>query len=331
MDIVRHKYIFLGISGTLVAAGMIIISVWGLRLGIDFTGGSLLEAEFVSLSAADESGAGEERVLEDGAPALQRSAKEGITAGRPDLDKIRSALQSLDLEGLGVQNAGANGVILRFRHVDEEKHQEIVGVLQSVAGAAQVKELRFDTIGPAVSETLKRRAYLALGISASAIVLYIAWAFRKVSEPVSSWKYGIAAVIALGHDVILPLAVFAVLGRWYDVPVDSFFITAMLTVMGFSVHDTIVIFDRIRENQMREGRKMPFESVINVSIRQTIARSVNTSLTVLLVLGAIYAFGGLTIRYFALALIIGVAAGTYSSIFLASPLLAVWAGRTGRG
>ncbi|OGN25672.1 MAG: protein-export membrane protein SecF, partial [Candidatus Yanofskybacteria bacterium RIFCSPLOWO2_01_FULL_44_22] len=183
---------------------------------------------------------------------------------------------------------------------------------------------RFDSIGPTIGRELKRNAAIALVVAIIAIVLYIAWAFRHVSEPVSSWKYGVAAVIALIHDVTIPTAVFALLGKFSGVPIDALFITALLTIMGFSVHDTIVVFDRTRENLRKLKGREEFSVTVNRSVNETFTRSINTSVTILLALVAIVVFGGESVRYFALALIIGIVFGTYSSIFIASPLLVLW-------
>lgn len=292
MNIIGHKYIFLSISGFLVLASFITIGVFGLKLGIDFNGGSLLEVEFKD--------------------------------SRPDAEFIQSSLVALDLGNVSVQPTGERGAILRFRNVSEDTHQAILAALDNAA------EKRFDTIGPTIGKELKNRSLVALGIALVAIIFYIAWAFRHVSKPVSSWKYGIVAVIALVHDVAIPTGIFAVLGNLQNVEIETLFITALLTILGFSVHDTIVVFDRIRENLRKLKVPEPYETTVNRSVNETFARSVNTSFTVLLVLAAIFFFGGETIRYFSLALILGIIFGTYSSIFVASPLLVVWSKFTGK-
>ena len=186
-----------------------------------------------------------------------------------------------------------------------------------------IKEKRFDSIGPIIGKELKRSAFLAITIVLVAIILYIGWAFRKVSRPVSSFKYGIIATIALFHDVIIILGVFSFLGHFYSVEVGISFVAALLVVLGYSVNDTIVVFDRTRENLLRSGIDN-FEKVVNKSVNETLIRSLNTSFTTLLVLCSLYLFGGETIKYFIVALMIGIFAGTYSSIFIASPLLVSW-------
>lgn len=298
VNIISHKYIFLSISGLLVLASLVVIGVWGLKLGIDFTGGSLLEVEFA--------------------------------AARPSTDDIKKTLEPLELGTIVVQPTGDKGAILRLRHIDEAAHQEVLTALGAGEPGLAVLEKRFDSIGPTIGKELKSRSFLALGLAITAIILYIAWAFRLVSKPVSSWKYGLAAIVALVHDITIPTGIFAALGHFRGVEVDTLFITALLTILGFSVHDTIVVFDRIRENLRKLKVSEPYETTVNRSVNETMTRSINTSLTVLLVLSTIFFLGGETIRYFALALMAGIIFGTYSSIFIASPLLVVWNQTAGR-
>ena len=189
-------------------------------------------------------------------------------------------------------------------------------------------EKSFSSVGPTIGNELKQKSYYAIALVLLAIVIYIAWAFRRVSRPVASWKYGVAAIIALLHDVIIPTGVFSALGHFLGYEVDVLFVTALLTVLGFSVHDTIVVFDRIRENLLK--REGSFEDIVNYSVNQTMTRSINTSATVMLVLLAVYFFGGESVRNFTLVLILGVFFGTYSSIFIASPILVVWHKLAGR-
>jgi len=258
--------------------------LWGLKLGIDFTGGSLLEVELRNQPFSSQ--------------------------------EIQDKLKPLDLGEINIQPTGERGAILRFKNVDELTHQSVLSSL------GDAEEKRFESVGPMVGEELKSRAIWAIGLSLIMIVTYIAWAFRKVSRPVPSWQYGAAALVALFHDVIIPAGVFSLLGHFWGVEIGLLFVTALLTVLGFSVHDTIVVFDRIREN-LHRGLGGDFEEKVNASVNQTIVRSINTSFTVLLTLLAIYFLGGVTVKLFALVLIIGVAFGTYSSIFIASPLLVV--------
>lgn len=293
MNIIGKKYIFLTISAVLILGSVVALSLWGLKRGIDFTGGSLLEVEF--------------------------------SAPPPAPSDISAALAPLPIGTVIAQPTGTHGMLIRFQEISEEQHQHVLLLLQSSAAAGtSVEEKRFDAIGPTIGKELEQRSLLAILLAIAAIVLYISWAFRKVSRPVASWKYGVATIVALVHDVILPSGAFAILGHFFGVEIDALFITALLTILGFSVHDTIVVFDRIRENLRKLKHAEPFATTVNRSMNETITRSINTSFTVLLVLVAILFFGGVTTKYFALALVIGIIFGTYSSIFIASPLLVIW-------
>jgi len=290
MNIIRWRTVFYIFSGTLVILSIISLSVWGLRFGIDFSGGSLLEVSF--------------------------------TESRPTVDKILEVLRPLELDSIVVQPSGEKDVLLRFKHVDEITHQTIIRQLGE-AGGGQADELRFESIGPTIGKELQRRSLWALITALVFVVVYIAWAFRKVSRPVASWKYGLTAIIALAHDTLITIGVFSALGYYLGVEIDSLFVSAILTVIGFSVHDTIVVFDRTRENLFKHSMN-DFAETVNKSVNETIIRSINTSLTTILVLLTLFLFGGESIKYFSLALIIGIVVGTYSSIFLASPLLVEW-------
>ncbi|MEK7560910.1 MAG: protein translocase subunit SecF [Patescibacteria group bacterium] len=305
MNVISHRYIYLVISGILVAGSIIAIVLYGLPLGTDFTGGSLWEVEF-------------------------RDAP-------PPAEKVEAVFKRAALDSVTIQKTGEQGMIFRFSPVDEAMHQKLLWELTQAAGAraeyasssatsavAVLMEKRFDTVGPVIGAELRQRAITAILVAMGAIILYIAWAFRGVSRPVSSWKYGVAAVIALCHDVIIPTGVFAVLGAFGSAEINALFITALLTIMGFSVHDTIVVFDRTRENLAASPATARFRDVVQKSINETMVRSLNTSLTVILVLFVLLFLGGEATRYFVLALIIGIMNGTYSSIFVASMLLVVW-------
>jgi len=286
--IIQKRKIWFWLSGALVVLSLAAFSIFGLNLGIDFTGGSLLELQFKQTP--------------------------------PDNNQITENLSEFNLKSLSIQPAGDNSLIIRTSSLNEEEHQAI---LASLADLTEFQELRFDSIGPIIGQELKEKAIYSIIVVLIAIILYIAYAFRKVSQPVESWKYGLSAIIALAHDIIIITGVFAVLGKFMEVQVDTYFVTALLTVLGFSVHDTIVTFDRTRENLPRHQDKT-FEEVVNLSVNETIIRSINTSFTTLIVLIAIFLFGGATIKYFVLALMLGAVVGTYSSIFLASPLLMFW-------
>ena len=239
---------------------------------------------------------------------------------RPSNEAVQNALKSFNLGDVVVQPTGSNGAILQFKGVDEATHQKI---LAEVNKLSPVAEKSFQYIGASVGQELRNKTVLAIVLALLAITIYIAFAFRKVSRPVSSWKYGVTSLIALFHDVLIPLGVFSVLGRLYNVEITIPIVTALLTILGFSVHDTIVIFDRIRENILRKGMGQ-FEDTVNLSLTQTVGRSISTVLTVEFVMVALYFFGGETLKYFALTLIIGITSGAYSSIFIASPLLVSW-------
>ncbi|MCK5510604.1 protein translocase subunit SecF [Candidatus Parcubacteria bacterium] len=300
LQIIQKRKIWLGFSSGLVVVSIIALLVWGLNFGIDFTGGSLLELRFLN----------------------ERSA----------VNDIQSSIADLELGSLIVQPVDEQNVVLRFQETSEEKHQEVLrrldqigmeeGIKEETAGFKNIEELRFDAVGPTIGQELKSKSLSAAIIVLIAIVLFIAWTFRKVSKPVESWKYGVSAIIALFHDLIITFGIFACLGQYMNVELNTAFVAAMLMILGYSVNDTIVVFDRIRENLPKSNED--FEGTVNTSVNQTIKRSINTSVTTLLVLLSILFFGGATIRDFVLALSIGVLIGTYSSIFLASPVLVLW-------
>lgn len=289
MQIIQKKKIWFAISGTLVAVSLLALLIWGLNPGIDFTGGSLSEFQF--------------------------------SESRPENNDIRETLKDFDLGKLEIATAGEKNAILRFKDVTEDQHQEIIKAMQAKYKSAQ--EASFESIGPVVGAELKKKSISALIIVSIAIILYIAWAFRKVSEPVKSWKYGVAAVIALIHDVAIVAGLFAILGKFWGVQVGVSFIAALLTILGYSVNDTIVVFDRTRENLAIDS-SADYEDVVNQSVNETIARSLNTSLTTFFAIFAVFLFGGETTKYFMLALMVGCIVGTYSSIFIASPIVVIW-------
>lgn len=271
-----------------MVGSILAIVLWGLNFGIDFTGGTLMELNF-----------------------------EGA---RPSNPAIREKLSTLGLEGLTIQPTGSSMVLLRTKEINEETHQIILEELGKLN--PNLEELRFESIGPTIGKELKKRAFLSIGLVLVLIIIYIAWVFRRISRPVSSWRYGVIAVAALFHDILITCGVFAALGHFLGAEIDTPFVAALLTILGYSVNNTIVVFDRTRENLLTGVRE--FAEVVNMSINQTLIRSFNTSLTTLLVLMAIYFFGGETIKYFILALIVGILAGTFSSAFIVSPLLVSW-------
>ena len=234
---------------------------------------------------------------------------------------MREFLTTETIELSAISQTSQNTLFVRLKTADESKINEIKAKLSSNFG--KTEDIRLETVGPTISRELTQKAAAALGMAIIGIVAYITWAFRQVPKPASSIAFGVTTIAALIHDVIVVVGIFAILGHFLQIEVDSLFITALLTVIGFSVHDTIVVFDRIREN-LKKHPSFAFEEIVNHSILQTLARSLNTSLTVIFVLVALLLFGGATIKTFVLALLIGIISGTYSSIFNAAPLLVVW-------
>ncbi|MEJ7652791.1 MAG: protein translocase subunit SecF [Chloroflexia bacterium] len=299
IDIVKYRYWFFLFSLLLIVPGVIFLITPGLRLGIDFQGGTLWQVEFQQPVSAEQ----------------VREVVRGVSPEYSD-----AFVQSL---GAQSQSGTAQGVSFRLPTIQQGSPEKIriEQALRSRFGPFTKEQ--FTTVGAAVGTEIAQRSVFAVGLAALGILAYIAFAFRGVRHPI---RYGVCAIIAMIHDVIVVLGVFAILGVYFGIEVDALFITALLTVIGFSVHDTIVVFDRIRENQLRRFGES-FESVVNFSLIQTLVRSINTSLTVLITLSALYLFGGVTIRNFVLALLIGIASGTFSSIFNASLLLVVWENR----
>ncbi|MDD5749936.1 MAG: protein translocase subunit SecF [Patescibacteria group bacterium] len=292
---IEKKKFWYSFSAGLCFLSVLALVVWGLKLGIDFTGGSLLEVSY---------------------------SKE-----RPSIQLVQESLAELGLESLLIQPSGDREYILRFEDVDDASHQEVLEKLNTLAQVVdpenKFSELRFEAIGPIIGKELKSKSLQSIILVLIFIVAYIAYAFRKVSKPVSAWKYGLTAIIALVHDILIITGIFAALGYFLGIEINTLFVTALLTIMGFSVHDTIVTFDRTRENLFKNQDK-DFSEIVNISIHQTLLRSINTSVSTLLVLLAIYFLGGESIKNFILALILGIVVGTYSSIFLASPMLTSW-------
>ena len=290
LPLIKHRKIWLTLSCMTFVVSVVFLVMWGLKFGIDFTGGSLLEVKFL----------GERPLVED----------------------IRGALGEINLQGeLVIQPTQEQNVILRFQEATEETHQKIVSQLGEKFKDG-IQEERFESIGASIGKELKTKAVYSILIVVVAIIIYIAVAFRKVSWPVPSWKYGVIAVVAMIHDIVITMGVFALLGRVAGMDVGLPFVAALLAILGYSVNDTIVIFDRTRENLGRVA-KADFPTIVNRSLNETMARSINTTLTTLFALIAVYFFGGESIKPFALALLIGIFLGAYSSIFVASPLLVV--------
>lgn len=293
MNVISNKYIFLGFSGLLIVASILAISMFGLRQGIDFTGGTMWQVRMRD-AAVDADGV--KKFLAD-----TLNIQDAIITPQPATESF----------------------IIRTKEITEREHEQYKQ--EFVKTYPQFEELRFESIGPAIGSELRRRAIWAFLFVLLGISLYIAFAFRKVSYPVSSWKYGLITLLTLFHDAIIPTGLFAFLGYLYHAEVDTNFIVAILVVMGFSVHDTIVVFDRIRENlRLERSSKFDFDALVNRSVNETMARSINTSVTLVLVLVAMYFLGSSSLAYFTLVILVGTIFGTYSSIFVASPLLTLW-------
>jgi len=287
-NFLKYRKIYFIFSGSLILASVICLIIFGLKLGIDFTGGSILELEF----------------------------KEK----RPSNQEIQEKLIELNLEEIYLQSTNEKGIILRMKEIDEETHQKI---LEKLGGKEKLIELRFESIGPVIGKELREKTKILITLSLLAIVVYIGFAFRKIRKPIHSWQCGLVAIFCLFHDILLPLGVFSILGKFFGIQITIPVIVALLTVLGYSINNTVVVYDRIRENLLKKI-KISFEEAINFSLNQTLTRQINTSLTTLFVLMAIFFFGSETLRYFTLALTLGILAGTYSSFFLASPILIIW-------
>ncbi len=287
MQIINKRKYFYIVSGTLVVISLVILAMWGLKFGIDFTGGTEMKVKF--------------------------------SQNVPTPPVIVAKLEDLKLDSLAVKKATDGTVNIDYRNSSDQINTKVFGHIQELDKNAV--QLSTDFIGSTVSGQLKTSAVESLILAIIGIALYVAWAFRKVSRPVASWKYGLGAVVALGHDILITVGVFVLLGKFAGVEVGVPFIAALLTILGYSVNDTIVVFDRTRENLLKAGAKEDFEDIVNRSLNETLARSINTSLTVILVLFALVLFGGESIRYFSVALLFGVTFGTYSSIYVASALL----------
>lgn len=303
MFIVQHRHIWYTISAIVIAASVIAVAVWGLKFGIDFTGGSLMEVQY--------------------APETMRAQEEVVFA-----------IENSGVTGASVRATGETGYLIRTPFLSETEY----GAVRAALGGTEV---RYDSIGPSIGTELQTRSVYAVLLVLVMITLFIAFVFRGVAAPrgnrgagpstplgtgrnLSSWKYGVVALLALAHDVVVPLGAFALMGHYWGAEVDTLFVTAILVILGFSVHDTIVVFDRTRENLKKlkeEEKEEPFEKTVGRSVTQTLTRSINTSLTTVLALIALYIFGPEVTHYFVLALIIGIVTGTYSSIFIGSPLL----------
>src|SRR3990167_1227874 len=288
----RSQNYFFILPSALSVLAIIAIFTWGLKPGIDLIGGSLLQVSYSN--------------------------------ERPDAETVRTLVSELGYGQILVQPTAESDYLLRQRALSLEEKNALVGALGE---KGEVHEVQFNSIGPSIGAELVKKAWTAIALVTLSIIAFIAFAFRKVSKPIASWKYGVVAIVTLLHDILIPLGLFAYLGYVRGAELDALFIVALLTILGISINDTIVVFDRIRENLRRNeesNRHESFKEVVSRSISQTIVRSINTSVTVIIVLFALFYLGPAATQDFALTLIVGMIAGTYSSIFLASPLLVVW-------
>lgn len=294
VNIIAKRNIFFTLSGIMVVLSAAAIIIFGLRPSIDFTGGSQMALTF--------------------------------TGGRPELSAIQSTVATVPEVGpVLVQPSGDKGYSLKLSYITEDEHQKVLTAIKKAheKGDNKVVEDRIETIGPAVSATLKKRSWIATVAVAITVIVYVAYSFRHVSHPVQSWKFGVSTIISLIHNVGITVGIFAVLGRYHDVQVDIPFVVALLTILGYSVNDNIVVLDRIRENLIR--RKInDFAVLANNALNETLWRSLNTSITILLVFVALLVYGDKSIFTFSLALILGIIISAYSSVFLAAPLLVAW-------
>lgn len=292
MFIVKYRKIFYSFSTTILAASIFVTAFWGLNFGIDFIGGSILDINF-----------------KDERPGIAELEQKVLRAGFSDVF---------------LQPSGSAGLLVRLPAISEEDHQKLLTALAGSENRNDIEELRFDSIGPVIGRELQRKSFIAVSLVLAMILVFISWSFRGVARPVASWKYGLVAIIALAHDMIIPIGFFAVLGKYAHAEVGTLFVTALLTLLGFSVYDTIVVFDRIRENLGRFGKTMSFEEIVGKSLGEVIGRSLATSFVLIILLANLLVLGESSIKHFILTLLIGITAGTYSSIFLASPLIVTW-------
>lgn len=292
MDIISKKWIYFLISGLIIVPGIISLILYGLRFSIEFTGGTVLEVRI-------------------------KNPQKNF-----DSEDLKKTAEGRGVEIASLQKTVEGTYVIGTKPIDNNKSSMIREAVSKQTGGL-VTEERFETVGPVIGREMAQKAILAIIVASAAIVFYIAWAFNKVPKPASPWRFGITAIIAMLHDAVVVVGIFSLLGHFYKVEIDTLFVTALLTIIGFSVHDTIVVFDRIREN-LRLMAGKPFGIIVNESIIQTLARSLSTSLTVIFTLIALLLFSAGSIRWFIIALLIGIISGTYSSIFNASPLLVVW-------
>jgi SecD/SecF fusion protein len=327
LPIVQNRKLIYWISGIILVVSLLGIPIFGMKAGLDFTGGTLMEFQFKEAVTMDKlkdvMQKSAEKINAKSTPAVQAKPAEGASTGtqQPDTATLESAEAKLDFSKAHILPS-ENGFIVKTQHISTTAHDSLIAEMKKEL--TDLEETRFSTVGPTVGASLQYRAIFAVIVASVMIVLYIAFAFRRVPRHIGKWRFGLTAIVALLHDLGVMLGVYVFMGAFMGVEIDALFITALLTIMGFSVHDTIVVFDRIREKLKYQKKDETFEDVANQAVNETIARSINTSFSVVLTLLALVIFGSDTIRYFVLSLLIGIISGTYSSIFVATPLLVDW-------
>jgi len=287
MNFTKYFKLFNIFSSLLILSAIFFLFAFGLKFSIDFTGGSILEIEFEK---------------------------------RPENPAIQEKLKDLNLGEITTQPTGQNGVILRIKEINEASHEDLLSKLGEIS---KVKEQRFENIGPVVGKELRQKTITLIIVSLLSLLIYVTIAFSKVSRPISSWQYGIISILTLSFDVLVAIGIFTLLEKFYQVQLSIPIVTALLTILGYTINDKVIVFDRIRENILK-GQKKTFEETVNFSLNQTLTRSLSTGTCTLLVLLFIFLFGGETLKYFSLILIVGIIVGTYSSLFLATPILVGW-------
>lgn len=284
MHFIRFKWLYFLISAIVILPGVFSLIKWGLRPSIDFTGGTLLELEFTQPAAND-------------------------------LQAVKESLDELKIKYSSVQLSGEKRILIKAQPIGREDVSSIIGTLAEKVGEKPT-ELRFDTVGPTLGKELIRKTILGVVLASGFILAYV---WKQFKEPM----YGVCAILAMFHDSLVLLGVFSLLGHFAGVEIDTLFVTAVLTILSFSVHDTVVVYDRIRESRKRFP-SVPFPDLADKAITETLSRSINNSMTIIIMLMALYLLGGSTIKWFVFALLVGTVSGTYSSTFTAVPLLVVW-------
>ena len=285
MFIVKYRKIFFALSLITTILSFLAMYFYGFNFGIDFTGGSIVGVEYLEQ--------------------------------RPNVKVVRESLENIGVSNFILSPVGQKSISIKMKEITQEEKNAIIFKL-SDGGNIPLKEEKFNSIGPAVGNELKQKSYIAIAVVLLCILLFIMFSFRRMEKP---FNYGLATILALAHDVVVPTGAYIAFIKFYGGEIDLLFVSAILAILGYSVHDTIVVFDRVRENKLSFGNKLSFEDVVSKSVSETFGRSINTSVTIFLALLSLYFIGGETTKNFALVLLIGVVAGTYSSIFLASPLL----------